>query len=278
MKALAKATDTSVNDVVMTIIDDALHHYLSEHQAPTDMPLVAFMPMSLRDESGGGGGNQVSAELIPMGAPEASPLERLKEINTATTSAKDKGRGMQTTSRQAYALLLFGSLTMSDTVPWLGKVPSANLVISNMKGPTEQLYLAGAPMVAFTWPAHPAARRRTQRHLRKHQHRAVHRHRRGAGSRPRALPACRTHRASQVQSLGTLQIDSLPPLINVPTTPNIENPMKNIGAMLRQRATVSPRLEAYVEPSDRRAHELRRNERTGEPVRQPAHLTRGQPG
>jgi len=149
VKAVATATDTSVNDVVMTIIDDALHHYLGEHQVPTDKPLVAFMPMSLRDESGGGG-NQVSAELIPMGAPEASPIERLKQINTATTSAKDKGRGMQTTSRQAYALLLASSLTMSDTLPWFGKVPSANLVISNMKGPTGQLYLAGAPMVAFT--------------------------------------------------------------------------------------------------------------------------------
>ena len=56
---------------------------------------------------------------------------------------------MQTTSRQAYALLLFSSLTMSDTLPGFGKVPSANLVISNMKGPTGQLYLAGAPMVAF---------------------------------------------------------------------------------------------------------------------------------
>jgi WS/DGAT/MGAT family acyltransferase len=149
VKALAKTTDTSVNDVVMTIIDDALHHYLGEHQVPTDRPLVAFMPMSLRDKSGGGGGNQVSAELIPMGAPEASPIERLKEINTATTSAKEKARGMQTTSRQAYALFLLSSLTLSDTVPGLGKVPSANLVISNMKGPTEQLYLAGAPLVAF---------------------------------------------------------------------------------------------------------------------------------
>jgi diacylglycerol O-acyltransferase / wax synthase len=149
VKAVAKATDTSVNDVVMTIIDDALHHYLREHQAPTDRPLVAFVPMSLRDESGGGGGNQVSAELVAMGAPETSLGERLSQINRATTNAKVKGRGMQTTSRQAYALLLAGSLTMSDTLPWFGKAPSANLVISNMKGPTGQLYLAGAPLVAF---------------------------------------------------------------------------------------------------------------------------------
>lgn len=149
VKAIAKTTETSVNDVVMTVVDDALHHYLVEHQAPTDVPLVAFMPMSLRDKSGGGGGNQVSAELIPMGSPEAGLLDRLKEINAATMRAKDKGRSMQTTSRQVYALILLGSLTMADAVPWLGKVPSANLVISNMKGPSEQLYLAGAPMVAF---------------------------------------------------------------------------------------------------------------------------------
>ncbi len=42
-------TGTSVNDVVMTVIDDALHHYLAEHcGGSTDWPLVAFMPMSLR--------------------------------------------------------------------------------------------------------------------------------------------------------------------------------------------------------------------------------------
>lgn len=89
-------------------------------------------------------------QLVPMGAPKASPVERLKEINAATTRAKDKGRGMQTTSRQAYALLLLGSLTVADALPLLGKLPSANVVISNMKGPTEQLYLAGAPLVAFS--------------------------------------------------------------------------------------------------------------------------------
>lgn len=149
VKAVAKATGTSVNDVVMTAIDDALHHYLREHRAATDRPLVAFMPMSLRAESGEAGGNQVSAELIPMGQPDVDLRERLRQINRATCDAKAKGRGMQTTTRQAYVLLLAGCLAASDTLPWFDKVPSANVVISNMKGPSGQLYLAGAPAVAF---------------------------------------------------------------------------------------------------------------------------------
>lgn len=153
VKAVASATDTSVNDVVMTVIDDALHAYLGERGAPTDRPLVAFMPMSLREGaphgSGGAGGNQVSAELISLGIPGSGIGERLRQINRATKNAKAKGRRMQTTSRQVYALLLAGSMAVSDSVPGLGNAPSANVVISNMKGPAEQLYLAGAPLVAF---------------------------------------------------------------------------------------------------------------------------------
>lgn len=149
VKAMATATDTSLNDVVMTIIDEALHTYLRELRSPPAAPLVAFMPMSLRDESGGAGGNQVSAELIALGAPEATILQRLRQINTMTTKAKVKGRRMQSMSRQVYALLLAGSMALADAVPGLGKAPSANLVISNMKGPADQLYLAGAPVVGF---------------------------------------------------------------------------------------------------------------------------------
>ncbi|BBA88183.1 WS/DGAT/MGAT family O-acyltransferase [Mycobacterium pseudoshottsii] len=147
VKAVAKATDTSINDVVMTIVDDALHHYLDEHRAPADRPLVALMPMSMRSQAGAG--NQVSAELIAMGAPKANLRQRLKQVSQATTAAKDKGNGMKSPSRQAYTLSLFASLAMSDVLPGFGKAPSANLVISNMKGPAEQLYFAGAPMVSF---------------------------------------------------------------------------------------------------------------------------------
>lgn len=149
IKSLAKATGTSVNDVVMALVDDALHHYLVEHRQATDRPLVAFMPMSLREEGTEGGGNQVTAELIAMGEPKASISQRLKQIQASTQRAKEKGRGLARSVREVYALVLMGSLTLADTLPVFGKSPSANLVISNMKGPGEQLYMGGAQLVAF---------------------------------------------------------------------------------------------------------------------------------
>ena len=202
--------------------------------------------MSLRDKSGGSGGNQVSAELIPMAAPAASPIERLKEINIATTSAKEKARGMQTTSRQAYALFLLSSLTLSDTVPGLGKVPSANLVISNMKGPTEQLYLAGAPLVAFHGlPIVPPGAGLNVSFASFNTELCI-----AIGAAPEAvrepfrLAELRRH---SVRSNRLWRNESH--RSRSPHNSEVENPMKNIGSMLRQRATVSPRLEAYVEPS-----------------------------
>jgi hypothetical protein len=45
--------------------------------------------------------------------------------------------------------VLFGSTTLPDIAAAFKSMPSINLVISNMRGPQGQRYLAGAPMVAF---------------------------------------------------------------------------------------------------------------------------------
>ena len=161
---------------------------------------------------------------------------------------------MQTTSRQAYALLLLGSLTISDTVPWFGKVPSANLVISNMKGPTEQLYLAGAPMVAFHGlPILPPGAGLNITFASVNTDSCI-----AIGAAPEAV-----HEPFRLAELIEQAFRTAPNrswhngpnadrrhvIERQPHHTEIENPMKNIGSMLRQRATVSPRLEAYVEPS-----------------------------
>ena len=149
IKAMAKKTGTSVNDVVTTIIDDALHHYLKDHNASIDVPLVSLMAMSLRTEDHDAGGNQVSVELVPMGQPTATIGKRLEQIHDSINQVKEKSRKLPNSVRQFYSLFIFGSAAISDFSSAFESIPSANLIISNMVGPQEQLYLGGVPMVAF---------------------------------------------------------------------------------------------------------------------------------
>ena len=149
VKALATATGSTVNDVLMTVIDHALHNYLEEHAATVKKPLVALMAMSVRSEAGEASGNQVAAELVPMGKPEADVAERLQQIQASVNQIKQRSAKLPVAVRQLYAMLLFGSTTLPDIAAAFRSMPSINLVISNMRGPQGQRYLAGAPMVAF---------------------------------------------------------------------------------------------------------------------------------
>ena len=53
---MARASGTTVNDVALAFIDDALHKYLAEIDSEVEAPLVASMPLSTRvpgEEAGG---------------------------------------------------------------------------------------------------------------------------------------------------------------------------------------------------------------------------------
>ncbi len=149
VKALSKATGTTANDIMMTIIDHALNGYLVEHKAAARQPLVALMAMSVRQEGQKASGNQVGAELVPMGEPDAELPARLQQIHEATGKIKQRSAKLPAAVRQLYSLLLTGSTTLPDIATAFKALPSINLVISNMRGPQDQRYLAGAPMVSF---------------------------------------------------------------------------------------------------------------------------------
>ena len=148
-RALSKATGTTVNDVLMTLIDHALHAYLREHKAAAGAPLVALMPLSVRQEGQQASGNQAAVELVPMGQPNAELSERLQQIHAATDRIKQDSARLPVAVRQLYAMLLFGSTTLPDIAAAFRQLPTINLVISNMRGPQGQRYLAGAPMTTF---------------------------------------------------------------------------------------------------------------------------------
>jgi WS/DGAT/MGAT family acyltransferase len=149
IKAISSATGTTVNDVVMTVIDGALHRYLVEQGAPAEAPLVTMMAMSFRSEEHGAAGNQVSIELVPLGEPGASPKERLQQVHESAAGIKEYSGAIPTSVRQLYSLVIFGTGTLPEFSTAFQSIPNANLLVSNMIGPRQQLYLGGARMVAF---------------------------------------------------------------------------------------------------------------------------------
>jgi WS/DGAT/MGAT family acyltransferase len=151
VKAVASAAGCTVNDVVMTFVDAALHDYLREHDQGLDRPLVTAMAFSTRSEAHGTGGNQVSTDLLPLGAPEATIVERLRQVHESTTHVKGKAQKMSKPLRQLNSLLLLGASTIPEITPGMTAAPSYNLMMSNMVGPQEKLYLGGAPMVALVF-------------------------------------------------------------------------------------------------------------------------------
>jgi diacylglycerol O-acyltransferase len=150
VKAVSKATGTTINDVLMTVIDDSLHRYLAEHNAETDKPLVAMMAMSTRKPGDDSTGNQAGAELVEMGAPDADLVSRLQKIHASTQSVKSRAQRLPSAVRQFYSLVIMGSGTLIDIASVLQSLPSFNLVVSNMVGPREQLYVGGAPLTTFS--------------------------------------------------------------------------------------------------------------------------------
>jgi diacylglycerol O-acyltransferase / wax synthase len=146
---LAKKAGVSLNDVVLAICSGALRRYLSERAELPDRSLTAGVPVSMRADENVG--NAISFIIAKLHTEIADPLERLRAIHHSTTLAKDRFKNLP--SRMTQEAL--GTLVMG---PYIGQValnlagrstPVYNLVISNVPGPREHLYLNGARMEVF---------------------------------------------------------------------------------------------------------------------------------
>jgi len=165
-KAIAKQTGTKLNDVVMATCAGALRRYLLEKHGLPKEPLVAFVPVSLREPGNTEPNNQVSGMLCSLATDIKDPVERLKAIQASSLQAKDlSGKVKDATPRDFSifgaplvlqgAIGLYGRSSLADRLP-----PTANVVISNVPGPQTPLYVAGARVLTLypvSIPAHGMA-------------------------------------------------------------------------------------------------------------------------
>jgi diacylglycerol O-acyltransferase / wax synthase len=158
-KAMAKAVGGSFNDIVLWICSTALRNYLTKHATLPKKPLVAAMPVSLREESNKELNNQASITVVDLGTHLADPLKRLNAIMASTAKVKEALVNLKSVLPTDYPSLLspwvmggaaralfktYGKSGIADKLPAV-----ANVAISNVPGPQVPLYLAGARMVTF---------------------------------------------------------------------------------------------------------------------------------
>ena len=147
IRAVAKAADCTINDVVLAMCSGALRKYLLDLNALPDAPLIAMTPVSLRQAGADIGGNAVGVILCNLGTDVADPAQRLAAVKKSMDDGKAALRGMtpaQVAVASAAQLLplLFSSLAGLRRVV----APPYNLVISNVPGPQNPLYWNGAKL------------------------------------------------------------------------------------------------------------------------------------
>ena len=156
IKAVKKATGTTVNDVVLAVSGGALRSYLEDRGELPSNSLLATVPVSVREESKrSDGANKVSALFAKLGTDVEDPLERLDDLSSANRHAKEHHNAISADSLQDWAefaaprtfglaVRAYAGLRLAERHPVVH-----NLVISNVPGPPIPLYFTGAKIEAL---------------------------------------------------------------------------------------------------------------------------------
>jgi WS/DGAT/MGAT family acyltransferase len=149
VKAAGKEHEATVNDVVVAACAGALRTYLLEHGALPDQPLTALIPVSLRTgEEPDMWTNRVSGTVASLPTDVADPRERLTAAHRSLKTAKAVFAATPAALAPDGVELgtpAITTLISRATTRWAtnGVLPF-NVIVSNVPGPKEPLYMAGA--------------------------------------------------------------------------------------------------------------------------------------
>ena len=155
VKLVKNAFGTSLNDVVLCLCAGALRRWLlAKHELP-EPSMVAAVPVSVRTEAERGTqGNKVMMARTALHTEIEDPVERLQCLSKRMGKVKKSFKALPARRMMdwvnvpspvllAQAARLYENFSIQNYV-----YPPYNLVISNVPGPPQPLYLAGARVLA----------------------------------------------------------------------------------------------------------------------------------
>lgn len=148
IRALGKATGSTVNDIVLSMSAGALRDYLKEAGELPKEALTAWVPVSIRTGDEGEAGNRVAVIVCSLATELPDAIERLTAIKASVGVGKEQLQGMSAQTSDNYAALLGGLLLLTQKLGIAERLaPVANVVISNVSGSRDPLYVNGAKLV-----------------------------------------------------------------------------------------------------------------------------------
>ena len=156
LRAIGKASGTTLNDVVLAMCSGAIRSYLIEHDALPDSTLVSMVPVGLNakrsNTAAGDGGNSVGAVMVKLGTDLDDPAARLASIHRSMQTGKEALGSMSQLQILAMSALGMAPSIVTPMLRMQGIIrPPFNLIISNVPGPKKTMYLNGAKMTG-TYP------------------------------------------------------------------------------------------------------------------------------
>lgn len=137
----------SLNDVVLTLVTGALRRFLDQRQVnPASLDFRVMTPVSVRSQDEQGAlGNRVSAWVFELPLAESDPRRQLELLAARTAQLKESKQAVgaamltQVAEWTPSTLLSLGARNSTRLLPF-------NLVVTNVPGPQQPMYLLGAEM------------------------------------------------------------------------------------------------------------------------------------
>jgi WS/DGAT/MGAT family acyltransferase len=154
-KALAKQAGGKLNDVVLALSSGVVRRYLLSQGALPTKSLTAAVPISLREEGNTDSNNQVFGMICAIATNVEDPKARLEAIIAQSSKSKEMSHPLRAFMPQVSNIsmlgapivvqimaLLYSRSDLSNVLP-----PAANITVSNVPGPRQTLYAAGAELL-----------------------------------------------------------------------------------------------------------------------------------
>ncbi len=145
LRAVKERFRATVNDVYLAAAAGALRRLMHE-RGETPVPLKTMVPVSVRDDGELDDlGNRISFMFVDLPCDEPDAERRLRRVQMATGEGKESGD--PGTSELALRLIGYGPRTVRRLVAKAMASPRMfNLVVSNIPGPSEPMYMCGCEL------------------------------------------------------------------------------------------------------------------------------------